>query len=132
MFVYILCCTNIRVFQTPVVVKLPDLKLHPNIFNMSPMSLINCTSPQAPHPSQVPMPTELCPPFGDKYKPITTINNNNHYNDNQFCCPMMGNNDLPNTNDQGNSIIIFGYIIVNKFTNTVFFFFWFQVIKISV
>ncbi|XP_060874812.1 meiosis regulator and mRNA stability factor 1-like [Metopolophium dirhodum] len=87
--------------KTPVVVKLPDLKLHPNIFNMSPMSLINCTSPQAPHPSQVPMPTELCPPFGDKYKPITTINNNNHYNDNQFCCPMMGNNDLPNTNDQG-------------------------------
>jgi len=72
---------------------------------MSPMSLINCTSPQAPHPSQVPMPTELCPPFGDKYKPITSINNNNHYNDNQFCCPMMGNNDLPNTNDQGNSII---------------------------
>ncbi|XP_029345012.1 meiosis regulator and mRNA stability factor 1 isoform X2 [Acyrthosiphon pisum] len=79
-----------KVFQTPVVVKLPDLKLHPNIFNMSPMSLMNCTSPQAPHPSQVPMPTELCPPFGDKYKPITTINNNNHYNDNQFCCPMMG------------------------------------------
>lgn len=72
---------------------------------MSPMSLVNCTSPQAPHPSQVPMPTELCPPFGDKYKPITTINNNNHYNDNQFCCPIVGgNNELSNTNDQGNSI----------------------------
>ncbi|XP_025194845.1 meiosis regulator and mRNA stability factor 1 isoform X2 [Melanaphis sacchari] len=87
--------------KTPVVVKLPTLKLQPNIFNMSPMSLINCTSPQAPHPSQVPMPTELCPPFGDKYKPITTINNNNHYNDNQFCCPIVDNNDLSNTNDQG-------------------------------
>lgn len=87
-----------------MVVKLPALKLHPNIFNMSPMSLVNCTSPQAPHPSQVPMPTELCPPFGDKYKPITTINNNNHYNDNQFCCPIVSTNEISNTNDQGNSI----------------------------
>lgn len=85
--------------------KLPDLKLHPNIFNMSPMSLVNCSSPQAPHPSQVPMPTELCPPFGDKYKPITTVNNNNHYNnDNQFCCPLIGG-DSSNTNDQGNLFI---------------------------
>lgn len=94
------------VFQTPLV-KLPDLKLHPNIFNMSPMSLVNCSSPQAPHPSQVPMPTELCPPFGDKYKPITTVNNNNHYNnDNQFCCPLIGG-DSSNTNDQGNLFISF-------------------------
>lgn len=94
---------NIKHFQTPLV-KLPDLKLHPNIFNMSPMSLINCSSPQAPHPSQVPMPTKLCPPFGDKYKPIATINNNNQFNDNQFCCPMIGNSDSSNTSKQGNFI----------------------------
>ncbi|VVC29950.1 OST-HTH/LOTUS domain,NYN domain, limkain-b1-type,Marf1, conserved domain,PIN domain-like,Marf1, RNA [Cinara cedri] len=85
--------------KTPVV-KLPDLKLHPNIFNMSPMTLINSSSPQAPHPSQVPMPTELCPPFGDKYKHNTTINNN-HYNENQYCCPMNGNGDSLTTDDQG-------------------------------
>lgn len=85
--------------------KLPDLKLHPNIFNMSPMSLINCSSPQAPHPSQVPMPTELCSPFGNKYKTATTINNNNHYNDNQLCCPVIGNDDSSNSSDQSNLTI---------------------------
>lgn len=88
-------------FQTPIV-KLPDLKLHPNIFSMSPMSLVSCSSPQAPHPSQVPMPTELCSSFSDKYKPITNINNN-HYIDNQFCYPMIGNDDSSNTNNQGNA-----------------------------
>ncbi|XP_025408796.1 meiosis regulator and mRNA stability factor 1 isoform X2 [Sipha flava] len=88
--------------KTPIV-KLPDLKLHPNIFNMSPMSLVNCSSPQAPHPSQVPMPTELCPPFGDKFKPITTINNNNQYNNNQFCCPMISNTQ---SNDQSNQCLV--------------------------
>lgn len=64
---------------------------------MSPMSLVNISSPQAPHPSQVPMPTELCPPFGDKCK----LNNNNHYNESRFCCPMNGNGDSSNTEDQG-------------------------------
>jgi len=77
---------------------------------MSPMSLMNCSSPQAPHPSQVPMPTKLCPPFGDMYKPTTTINNNNHYNDNQFCCPMISNGDSSNTDDQGN---LFGNLFNN-------------------
>jgi hypothetical protein len=75
---------------------------------MSPMSLVNCSSPQAPHPSQVPMPTELCPPFGDKFKPITTINNNNQYNNNQFCCPMISNTQ---SNDQSNYIVIFEIFI---------------------
>lgn len=82
--------------------KLPDLKLHPNIFSMSPMSLVNnCSSPQAPHPSQVPMPTELCSSFSDMYKPITSINNN-HYIDNQFCYPLMDDGDSSNTISQGN------------------------------
>ncbi|CAI6357247.1 unnamed protein product [Macrosiphum euphorbiae] len=40
---------NLAVSQTPVVFKHPDLKSHPNIFNMRPMSLVYCTSPQAPH-----------------------------------------------------------------------------------
>lgn len=67
---------------------------------MSPMSLVNCSSPQAPHPSQVPMPTELCSSFNDKYKPITNINNN-HYTVNQFCYSI-GNDDSSNTKNQGN------------------------------
>lgn len=81
---------------------------------MSPMSLVNCSSPQAPHPSQVPMPTELCPPFGNKYKPLTTINNNNHYtNDNRFCCPTIGGNNSSNTLDQSN-LLSEPYIILNN------------------
>ncbi|XP_050521810.1 meiosis regulator and mRNA stability factor 1 [Daktulosphaira vitifoliae] len=89
--------------KTPLV-KLPDLKLHPDIFSMSPMSLVNNSPPQAPHPSQVPMPTELCPPFGDTkaYKNLTTINNNNHYGDKQYCCPMIGSGESANINDQSN------------------------------
>lgn len=73
---------------------------------MSPMPMVSCSFPQAPHPSQVPMPTKLCP-FGDIYKPNTIINNNNHYNDNRFCCPMIGNGDSSNINDkdQGNLLV---------------------------
>lgn len=73
---------------------------------MSPMSLVNNSPPQAPHPSQVPMPTELCPPFGDSkaYKNLTTINNNNHYGDEQYCCPIIGSGESANLNDQSNFI----------------------------
>lgn len=118
-FVYVLLILSF--FQTPIV-KLPDLKLNPNIFNMSPMSLVNCSPPQAPHPSQVPMPTELCPPFGDKFKPITTINNNNHYNNNKFCCPMINNGEA---NDQGNyeDMLMILILFVNTKYEFMFFFF---------
>lgn len=72
---------------------------------MSPMPMVSCSFPQAPHPSQVPMPTKLCP-FGDIYKPNTIINNNNHYNDNRFCCPMIGNGDSSNINDKDQGILL--------------------------